>query len=81
MWAEGGDGRTAAMGGEIGAGPAVLRVRLPQPAELTVLRDGAVIATRRGQALDLDIGTAGAYRLEARIDERLWLLSNPVHLR
>jgi hypothetical protein len=31
--------------------------------------------------LDLDIAEPGAYRLEARIDGRLWLLSNPIHLR
>ena len=32
-------------------------------------------------ALELEIGGAGVYRIEARIDGRLWLLSNPVHLR
>jgi hypothetical protein len=35
---------------------------------------------RRG-ALDLEIDGPGVYRIEARIDGRLWLLSNPVHLR
>jgi hypothetical protein len=28
-----------------------------------------------------DITDSGVYRVEARIDERLWLVSNPVHLR
>jgi hypothetical protein len=31
--------------------------------------------------LELEIDRRGVYRIEARIDGRLWLLSNPVHLR
>ena len=37
--------------------------------------DGATIA------MGADITDSGVYRVEARIDERLWLVSNPVHLR
>jgi hypothetical protein len=59
----------------------VLRVRLPRSAEVSVGRDGAPIHTARSTTLDLKIAAAGAYRVEARIDGRLWLLSNPVHLR
>ena len=33
------------------------------------------------KAEDLPITDPGAYRVEARIAGRLWLLSNPVHLR
>ncbi len=81
LWAERADGATVAMGAEADAGAAVLRVRLPRSADLRVRRDGAPIHERRTAALDLEIGSAGAYRVEARIDDRLWLLSNPVHLR
>jgi hypothetical protein len=35
----------------------------------------------RAATLDLDLEAGGVYRVEARIDGRLWLLSNPVHLR
>jgi hypothetical protein len=35
----------------------------------------------RAAALDVEIEARGVYRIEARIDGRLWLLSNPVHLR
>jgi hypothetical protein len=69
------------MGGDAPAGPAVLRARLPMAADVLVVRDGAPLHRARGQALDLDIERAGVYRIEARIDGRLWLLSNPIHLR
>jgi hypothetical protein len=35
----------------------------------------------RVTALDVDVHEAGRYRVEGRIDERVWLLSNPVYLR
>ena len=57
------------------------RVRLPRAADLRVIRDGALLRQAHGTELDLEIGAPGVYRVEARIDGRLWLLSNPVHLR
>jgi hypothetical protein len=81
MWAEDAAGRCALMGGETAAAPHLLRVRLPQPAALKVCRDGNLIHETRSATLDLDIGASGAYRIEARIDGRFWLLSNPIHLR
>ena len=41
LWAERSDGTIVPMGAEAPAGPSVLRVRLPQEAELRVVRDGA----------------------------------------
>jgi PHP domain len=81
LWAQRADGGVVAMGGEAPCGPCLLHVRLPRAAELTVVRDGAPWRRARAAALDLDIEARGVYRLEARIDGRLWLLSNPVHLR
>jgi len=81
LWAQGADGGSVPMGGETAAGPAVLRVRLPHAADITVLRDGEVLERARTAELALDVERPGAYRVEARIDGRLWLLSNPVHLR
>jgi len=82
LWAESTDGATVPMGGEAAAQPCVLRVRLPRRADVRVLRDGAVLDERRDAAgVDPDIASAGVYRVEARIDGGLWLLSNPVHLR
>jgi hypothetical protein len=81
LWAERADGATIPMGSEAAAGPAVLRVRLPRPADVRVLAGGIPIHDARADTLDLDIQRPSAYRIEARIDGRLWLLSNPVHLR
>jgi hypothetical protein len=81
LWAERGDGIVVPMGGEGFAGPAVLRLRLPGAADIQVLRDGSPFHVALGERLDLDVEERGAYRVEARIGGRLWLLSNPVHLR
>jgi hypothetical protein len=81
LWAERADGTSIVIGDEGAAGRSVLRLRLPRPADVTVRRNGAAIEKRVSANLDLDIAHPGAYRIEARIEGRLWLLSNPVHLR
>jgi hypothetical protein len=45
---------------------------------MVALCDGAPIHTAGGAALDVRIEGRGVYRVEARIDGRLWLLSNPL---
>jgi hypothetical protein len=81
LWAERQDGRIIAMGSEAPAGHSMLRVRLPRAAELRVIHDGALVRQAHGAEIDMQIGARGGYRVEARIDGRLWLLSNPIHLR
>jgi hypothetical protein len=81
LWAERADGGTVAMGGEAPAGPATLRVRLPRVADVRVVQGGVPIGEFRAASLDVDVEQVGAYRVEARIEGRLWLLSNPVYLR
>jgi len=81
MWAESSDGSTIGIGAEGSVGSSVLRLRLPRSADVTVLRDGAAIHAGHSGQLDLDIPDRGTYRVEARIDGRFWLLSNPIHLR
>jgi hypothetical protein len=81
LWAELADGQTLAMGAETAASRAVLRLRLPEAAQVTFVRDGAQIHSQDGSKIDLDVAQPGVYRVEARIDGRLWLLSNPIHLR
>lgn len=81
LWAERSDGTTVSMGGESESGSAVLRIRLPRAGEIFVLRDGEVLTRTHAAAHDLDIDRAGVYRVEVRVGGRLWLLSNPVHLR
>lgn len=81
LWAERAGGATIAMGSEAPAGPALLHLRLPLHADIGVLRDGDPLHQTSSCQLDLPIGAAGAYRVEARIDDRLWLLSNAICLR
>jgi hypothetical protein len=72
---------TIAMGGEAPAGRMRLRAQLPTSADIVLVRDGAPLRRARGDLLDLEVERSGVYRIEARIDDRLWLLSNPIHLR
>jgi hypothetical protein len=81
LWVERDDGTAIAMGDEGRAGPGVLSVRLPQEAHVTVVRDGTPMHEANGARVDLHIEHPGAYRIEARIRRRVWLISNPVHLR
>jgi hypothetical protein len=81
LWAERADGQRIELGGEAAAGRTQLRVWLPRAAEIVVIRDGACLHRLHGATVDLGIELPGAYRVEARIGERLWLLSNPIHLR
>ena len=81
LWVERGEGATVAMGAEAAADQAVLRLRLPSAADVKVLHNGRQIDETHSAKLDLAIADPGAYRIEARIGGRLWLLSNPVHLR
>jgi hypothetical protein len=81
LWAERPDGTIIPMGAEAPAGRSVLHVRLPQAADVRVVCDGAPLQQARAAALDVEIAARGVYRIEAGIDGRLWLLSNPVHLR
>jgi hypothetical protein len=69
------------MGGECRAQAVILRLRFPRPADIQLLRDGSPWRATSGSRVDLEVEVPGAYRVEARIGGRLWLLSNPIHLR
>jgi hypothetical protein len=58
-----------------------VHARLPRPAELRLLRDGAEVE-RLDAAAELDHAAdgGGSYRLEVRLRGRVWILSNPVSL-
>lgn len=57
-----------------------LGARLPIGADMRLLRDGEVVATRRGSELHLGVTEPGAYRLEAQRLGRPWLFTNPIVL-
>jgi hypothetical protein len=73
------------MGQEVEAIPRRLHARVPRPAALTLLRDGAPIATGQGTEIAADVQEPGVYRLEATLPhngvDRAWIISNPVYLR
>jgi hypothetical protein len=58
----------------------VLRARTPRPAELRLVRDGHEVARAAAAELDHAVDEAGSYRVEARLDGRVWILSNPVRM-
>jgi hypothetical protein len=84
FWGES-DNELAVMGEERAAGRWHLRASVPEPAELRLLRDGAVVASATGNSLEHTAGERGVYRVEARRDHRgrsrPWIYSNPIYLR
>ncbi|HEY7077189.1 MAG TPA: CehA/McbA family metallohydrolase [Solirubrobacteraceae bacterium] len=70
------------MGAEAPAGPATLRLTLPRAADVTLRKDGEpILAAHATTRVEHAVDAPGAYRAEARVAGRLWLLSNPVYLR
>lgn len=69
------------MGGEVRA-PVTLRVTLPSPAPVRILRNGEVVAR---DALRFEATERGVYRVEVdqTIDGRIrpWIYSNPIYVR
>ena len=80
FWAEGARGRLA-MGGEAPAGVWRLHASLPAPADVTLVRDGHVVERARADGLAFDATGPGVFRIQAEIDGRTWIVSNPIYLR
>lgn len=84
FWAEDGED-VAVMGDERLSGGWRLRACAPAEAELSLLRDGRVVATATGDAIEHDAHEPGVYRIEARRRHggrlRPWIYSNPIYLR
>lgn len=85
FWADGPE--HVAMGADAAADERfTVHVRLPRPATMRVLRDGAEIARADAAELDVPAREPGAHRVEvtrrARDGRaRTWIVSNPVYLR
>jgi hypothetical protein len=69
------------MGGEAAFAEQTLHVRLPRPAEIRLLRDGALIAAVHGASLTGPAQGPGVYRVEAWLGRHAWIVSNPIYLR
>ena len=75
-------GRVVPMGQEIPAGEAVeLRAACPADAELRLLHDGQTIGVEQGREIGGAASEPGVYRVEALLDGRPWIFSNPIYLR
>ncbi len=81
FWLRLGDG-TVPMGAEVLTSTALACVDLPRAADLRLVRDGVPVVELRGVSQSVvRIGEPGAYRIEAHVQDRLWLLSNPIYMR
>lgn len=76
------DGRIVPMGQEVRYDPPMtLRVRLPQRARVRLVTGGEAWFTDNLESFDVELSGAGVIRLEAHLDGRPWIFSNPVYLR
>jgi hypothetical protein len=74
--------RLAGMGEEVRfRRGARLLARAPGRARLVLLRDGELVAEATGGLLETAAPAPGVYRVEAYLDGRLFVLSNPIYLR
>ena len=57
-----------------------LNVRSPQPAHIKLIHNGKVVAEERGNSLIYQPLENGYYRSEVYLDDRLWIISNPIYV-
>jgi hypothetical protein len=73
------------MGAEVPFAGQTLFAHAPRPAELRLVKDGSVVASLQGAALDWEAAAPGVYRVEARLPyrgrPRTWIVSNPIYVR
>lgn len=69
------------MGGEAEFAGQTLVASVPRPAQLRLMRNGEEIARAEGSRLEHTATEPGVYRVEAHLDNRTWILSNPVYLK
>ncbi|UCE85882.1 MAG: PHP domain-containing protein [Deltaproteobacteria bacterium] len=73
--------RVALMGESIALGPELRgEVRIPERAEVHLLRDGELEWVREGEVLRFPIARPGVHRVEVYKRGRLWILSNPIYV-
>jgi len=53
-------------------------VRAPRSAEIRLIRDSAVVASETGKEASWAVSEAGVYRVELHLEDRPWILSNPI---
>lgn len=71
----------AQMGAELPLERQTLTATTPRPATLRLIRNGAQIEERTGSRMEHTATEPGVYRIEAHLNDRTWILSNPIYLR
>ncbi len=66
------------MGGEVSWTPGlILNVQSPIEADWTLIHDGQVEKSQCGQSLGWELNRPGVYRVEGRLEGKMWILGNP----
>jgi hypothetical protein len=58
-----------------------LKIQLPVAADIRLIKDGSQIASHLGDAFTHKPDAAGAYRVEVFLNQKLWIISNPIYVR
>jgi hypothetical protein len=61
--------------------PVDFSVSLPREAHLSIIKNGVAIRRTVEKELVFTADTPGVYRIEARLDEKPWIYTNPIYLR
>jgi hypothetical protein len=74
--------RNLLMGDESQFGPNwLLKIRLPVAAEIRIIQNGHEVLRTRKQMLTHPVLNPGTYRVEAWLNGKPWIFSNPIYLR
>ncbi|MEK7398808.1 MAG: CehA/McbA family metallohydrolase [Candidatus Poribacteria bacterium] len=63
------------------SGKANLLIETPLPSTIRLIKDGQVLIKEKSCNLVTETRDFGVYRVEARIDDKPWIYSNPIYLR
>ena len=63
------------------SGKANLLIETPLPSTIRLIKDGQVLIKEKSCNLITETRDFGVYRVEARIDDKPWIYSNPIYLR
>ncbi|MBI4353919.1 MAG: CehA/McbA family metallohydrolase [Candidatus Omnitrophica bacterium] len=70
------------MGDEVPLTPHLqLSAHVPRVAQLTLFKDGQSVSTETTDVWQVPVTEPGAYRLEASLNGKPWLFSNPIYVR
>ena len=60
--------------------PVQLTVKSPKPAHIKLIHNGAIASENDGEVLTYNVKGPGFYRAEIYLENRLWIISNPIYV-